>query len=114
MRQEDRECRRLCDIQANLFERSITSLDTSSEIFVRRFMNSNIAKELDSGAFLDDTKTIEDIFNSLDEQYGKSSYGSVKYHREVMYWSGYLYRYFCYCLALQNKIIVTQLIQLIQ
>ena len=103
MRQEDRECRRLCDIQANLFERSITSLDTSSEIFVRRFMNSSIAKELDSGAFLDDTKTIEDIFNSLDEQYGKSSYGSVKYHREVMYWSGYLYRHFCYCYEISSK-----------
>ena len=103
MRKIDKEGKRLCDIQAELFERSLVSLEMSSEVFVRRFMNSKIAGELDSKAFLDDSKTIADIFRELDDQYGESSYGSVKYDREVMYWVGYLYRYFSYTYGLSSK-----------
>lgn len=103
MKKIDREGLRLCDIQAELFQESIEEVDMSSEIFVRRFMNSKIACELDNLSFLDDSKTIKDIFNCLDEQYGKSNYGSVKYHQEIMYWSGYLYRYFVYTYEISSK-----------
>ena len=47
MRMIDRDGKRLCDIQAELFEQSVYSLDISSEVFARRFMNSNEAKQLD-------------------------------------------------------------------
>ena len=103
MRKIDRDGLLLCDIQAELFEQSVSVLDMSSEIFVRRFMHSRVACELDSKAFLDDTKTNQYIFDSLDEQYGKTSYGSVKYHRDVMYWAGYLYRYFAYTYEISSK-----------
>ena len=99
----DRDGKRLCDIQAELFEKSVSTQDMSSEVFVRRFMNSKIATELDSKAFLDDSKTINDIFNGLDLQYGKTSYGSVKYNKDIMYWVGYLYRYFCYTYDVSSK-----------
>jgi hypothetical protein len=33
----------LCELQANAFEMSADSTDVSSEIFIRRFMNSNVA-----------------------------------------------------------------------
>lgn len=103
MKPANRECRRLSEIQAKVFEKSVSSLDMSSKMFVKRFMNSDVAKEFDSGAFLDGTKTIDDVFASIEEQYGKSSFGSVKYHREVMFWSGYLYRHFCYCYEISSK-----------
>ena len=103
MRQVDRDCYRLAEIQAKLFEQSISQLHMGSEIFVRRFMNSEIAKELDSKAFLDGTETIFDIFDSLDDEYGKTTYGTVKYHRDVMYWCGYLYRCFCYHYEVSSK-----------
>ena len=103
MRKADRECRRLADIQAKLFEESVTILQMSSEVFVRRFMNSKIATELDNYAFLEDSKSTKDIFDSLDEQYGKLNYGSFKYHKDVMFWSGYLYRHFCYCYEVTSK-----------
>lgn len=99
----DRDGKRLCDFQAELFEKSVSTQDMSSEVFVRRFMNSKIATELDSKAFLDDSKTINDIFNGLDLQYGKTSYGSVKYNKDIMYWVGYLYRYFCYTYDVSSK-----------
>lgn len=103
MKSMNKQGRELCEIQAKLFEQSISKLEMSSEVFVRRYMNSKIVKELDSLAFLEDTKTIEDIFDSLDEQYGPSTYGSVKYHRDIMYWCGYLYRYFSYCYEISSK-----------
>lgn len=103
MKAVDRDCKRLCDIQAELFERSVTQLNMSSEIFVRRFMNSKIANELDNESFLDDSKTIEDIFNELVDQYGKLNYGSKKYDRNAMYWTGYLYRCFAYTYELSSK-----------
>lgn len=99
----DKEGKRLCDIQADLFEASVTKLEMSSEIFVRRFMNSKVAAELDNKAFLDDSKTINDIFMELDEQYGVSNYGKDKYDKNVMYWVGYLYRYFSYTYNLSSK-----------
>ena len=64
---------------------------------------SKIVCELDNLSFLDDSKTIHDIFNELDSQYGKSSYGSRKMNRNEMYWAGYLYRWFTYTYGLTSK-----------
>lgn len=103
MRKEDRECHRLCEIQARVFEHSSVALNSSSEIFFRRFMNSNIAKEFDSRAFLEGNKTLHDVYDDINEQYGESSYGSIIYNRDVMYWCGYVYRHFCYCYEVSSK-----------
>ena len=103
MKQINRDALLMFDMQARLFEESVEKVNTSSEIFVRRFMNSNVAREFDSGAILDDTKSIPAIFWEIEEEYGESDYGSVKYHRDVMYWCGYLYRYFSYFYELSSK-----------
>lgn len=103
MRNIDGDGKKLCSIQADLFEKSVTNLEMSSEVFARRFMNSNVVLELDNNSFLSDSKTVEDIFADLDNQYGKTSYGSVKYNQEAMYWAGYLYRYFAYTYELSSK-----------
>ena len=103
MRAIDREGKRLCEFQAELFEKSVSDLEMSSEIFARRYMNSKIVHELDSGSFLEGNMDIADIFEELDKQYGPSTYGSIKYHRDIMYWAGYLYRYFCYCYDVSSK-----------
>lgn len=103
MKQINRDALLMFDMQARVFEESVEKVNTSSEIFVRRFMNSNVAREFDSGAILDDTKSIPAIFWEIEEEYGESNYGSVKYHRDVMYWCGYLYRYFSYFYELSSK-----------
>ncbi len=36
----------LCTLQAETFEKSVEKMDTSSEIFIRRFMKSEIAKKI--------------------------------------------------------------------
>ena len=103
MRIKDKECIQLAEIQADLFEKATKTLDMSSNIFFRRFMNSNIAKDFDSGAILENSVSINGIFSELEMQYGPINYGSKKYHPDVMYWCGYLYRHLCYIYEISSK-----------
>ena len=84
----------LCKLQAETFENSIDKMDTSSEIFIRRFMKSEIAKRLDDESILETNIQANDILELINEEYGISNYGSVKYTRNEIYWIGYIYRYF--------------------
>ena len=86
MRKFDKDGLILCEMQGQVFEMSIETTSTSSEIFIRRFMQSIIAKSLDSGDILQTNIQPKDI----------SKYGSVKYSPNEMYWIGYIYRYFSY------------------
>ena len=81
----------LCELQATAFEKSIDKMESSSEIFIRRFMRSRIAKRLDDGSVLENNIQAEDILQLVNEEYGFSNYGSVKYTRNEMYWIGYIY-----------------------
>ena len=84
----------LCDLQATAFENSIDKMDSSSEIFIRRFMKSKVAKRLDNESVLNSNMLANDILQLLNEEYGVTDYGSVKYTHNEMYWIGYIYRYF--------------------
>ena len=84
----------LCKLQAEAFENSIDKMDTSSEIFIRRFMKSEIAMRLDNESVLESNIQANDILELINEEYGISNYGSVKYTKNEIYWIGYIYRYF--------------------
>ena len=86
----------MCTLQAETFEKSVEKMDTSSEIFIRRFMKSKIAKRFDNESILESNIQANDILELIDEEYGISNYGSVKYTRNEMFWIGYIYRYFAF------------------
>lgn len=86
----------LCKLQAEAFENSAYKMNTSSEVFIRRFMKSDIAKRLDNESVLESNIQANDILELINEEYGVSNYGSVKYTRNEIYWIGYIYRYFAY------------------
>lgn len=86
----------LCNLQAETFEKSVDKMDTSSEIFIRRFMKSEIAKRLDNASVLESNIQANDILELINEEYGVSHYGSVKYTKNEIYWIGYIYRYFAF------------------
>lgn len=92
----------LCELQATAFENSIEKMDSSSEIFIRRFMKSEIAKRLDNESILESNIQANDILELINEEYGISNYGSVKYTRNEIYWIGYLYRYFAFTYELSS------------
>ena len=57
----------LCELQAKAFENSIDKMESSSEIFIRRFMKSKIAKRLDNQSILDGNIQANDILTLVDE-----------------------------------------------
>lgn len=103
MKTIDKDGLSLCTLQGNVFASSLDNAECSSKIFMRRFLNSKVAREFDSSSILDGTLTIKDIFFELEEEFGKTSYGREKYDREVLFWIGYIYRYFAYTYNLTSK-----------
>ena len=87
---------KLCSYQADLFEDSVKYTECSSAIFIRRFMNSALAKRMDSIGFLFDSLEVTSAIDEVEAQYGASSYGVEKYSVEEMHWIGYIYRYWAY------------------
>ena len=65
MRKFDKDGLILCEMQGQVFEMSIETTSTSSEIFIRRFMQSIIAKSLDSGDILQTNIQPKDIFERI-------------------------------------------------
>ena len=86
----------LCELQARTFELSVEMAEVSSAVFVRRFMRSEAAKWLDKEAVLTLNIQPADLLSMVEEQYGPSTYGSVRFSKNEMYWIGYLYRYYAY------------------
>lgn len=91
---------KLCQTQAKIFELSVNQTKYSSPIFIRRFMFSSIAKALDNQVYLYQSDTIYEAFNVLNEEFGTSDYGKIKYSEDQMYWIGYIYR----CIAIKYNL----------
>ena len=80
---------KLCDIQGRLFENSAAY---ASEGFIRAFMNSKVAEHLDSPYNKLQWMGEEYLLEELEEEKELSTEGE-KYASDVLYWIGYLYRY---------------------
>lgn len=102
MKQIDNTGSILCELQADTFVKAAEKLSCSSEIFIRRFMNSISAVILDSDYVLNEIMTPESIIEQINEQYGPSSYGQVKYTADELFWIGYIYRYFAYTYGISS------------
>lgn len=105
MKSMDRDGRLLCQMQGKIFEQSAEYYNTSSAVFVRRYMNSDYAARMDHAGNLDRPTDVSEVFGSLDSQYGPSSYGSEKYMPDELYWIGYIYRYWAYTREISSKTI---------
>jgi hypothetical protein len=103
MRKMDSLGLKICSYQALLFESSIVQTDCSSKIFIRRFMNSNLSKRMDSVGFMFDSLDVSDAIKELEAQYGVSAYGVEKFTVEEMHWIGYIYRYWAYITEKSSK-----------
>ena len=80
---------KLCDIQGRLFERSTAY---ASEGFIREFMNSEVAEHLDSPYNKLQWMGEEYLLDELKDEKTLGIDGE-RYSPEVLYWIGYLYRY---------------------
>ena len=87
---------KLCDIQGRLFELSAEKKYNSAE-FIKAFMTSNTAKELDSRynrmQWAGEEYLLEEVVNAAAD--ALTTDGEI-YSADVLYWIGYIYRYWHY------------------
>ena len=91
-----------CQIQGNIFAKS-TQLKCSSKVFIRRFMLSKTCERMDKNGILFDSFSEEDIYAELEKENGKFNYGKIKIGNEVLFWIGYIYRYWSICCDMSSK-----------
>lgn len=84
--------RQLCDVQGRLFELSLKS-GYDSQRFVELYMNSETVEYLDKPYDRMQWAGEEYILENLVEEAGEISVTGKKFPKEVMYWMGYIYRY---------------------
>ncbi len=85
----------ICDNLGKLFALS-TKEDYSSPIFLRRFLHSDVIEKFEKhqSAFI--TPFTDELIEDINNQFGKSEYGTIKYNIDAMYWLGYVYGYISY------------------
>lgn len=109
MKKIDEEGLKLCALQAEVFADSLITTQCSSPVFIRRFMNSEVAARMDRRGFLLEACDVTSILNEVYTQYGPTSYGRERYGREELYWLGYLYRYWAYTYEKSSKQVYKQM-----
>ena len=98
----------LCDIQGRLFKLSARRGINSAE-FIKVFMKSATAKALDSTynrmQWAGEEYLLEEVIDEVGDKFEKS--GEV-YAEELIYWIGYIYRYWHYMTGESSKEIYKQ------
>lgn len=99
---------KMCDIQGRLFELAAKKRVGSSG-FIKTFMNSETAKALDSTynrmQWAGEEYLLEEV---LDGANGSISIEVEIYSKDMLYWIGYLYRYWHYYTGESSKGIYKQ------
>lgn len=101
----DKFNRKLCDVQGRLFEMSAKD-DYDSKAFITAFMNSDIAKGLDSS--FDRTQWAGEEYLYAEFTESNNIPKGKTYDVEVLHWIGYIYRYWHYYTNETSKKIIKQ------
>ena len=105
MKKFDHEGLILVEYQGKIFEKS-TELNCSTAIFIRRFLHSNLLKKLDANDTTLLTLDVNEGMDSIQNQFGDSDYGKIKYSKSAMFWIGYMYRYISYTRNVTTKFVM--------
>ena len=87
--------RQLCDIQGRLFELALKN-KYDCPAFIKTFMNSQAAAALDDIYDRLQWAGEEYILEELEDEAKGLEKAGIIYNKEVMYWIGYIYRYWHY------------------
>lgn len=82
----------LCEMQAELFVQS-QEKGYASESFIKTFMNSDIAEDLDMPFNHMQWAGTHYLMSRMEEEHADELVRGECYDTETLYWAGYLYRY---------------------
>ena len=97
---------KLCDIQGRLFELS-GKKEYDSAAFIKTFMTSDVAKGLDSKFNRLQWAGEEYLLAEVEDIAPLPKSGKI-FDKEILYWSGYLYRFWHYATGEDSKEIYRQ------
>lgn len=98
----------LCDTQGQIFALS-GERGYGSETFIKAFMNSSVAKEMDKVFHHVQWAGKEYVFSAFEDECGETIEKSGEtFDRETLYWIGYLYRYWNLCRGEDSRTIYKQ------
>ena len=97
---------KLCDIQGRLFELS-GKKEYDSAVFIKTFMTSDVAKGLDSKFNRLQWAGEEYLLAEVEDIAPLPKSGKI-FDKEILYWSGYLYRFWHYTTGEDSKEIYRQ------
>ncbi len=110
MRNFDYNGQTLAKIQGELFAEYPACEKCSPLIFIRRFMNSNLARRFDNLTVLSDADSIYTFVDELNEEYGVTKFGDPNlFPPEVLYWVGYLLRYWCFTYEISSRQLIKKI-----
>ena len=99
---------KLCDIQGRLFELSANQKYDSIK-FIRVFMNSDVSRALDSKynrmQWAGEEYLLDEVIENAKTE---SLIGGEVFSKDVLYWIGYIYRYWHYYSGEDSKKIYKQ------
>ena len=105
MREFDHNGLLLAEYQGKLFEKSC-DLNCSTGIFLRRFLHSDLLNSLDTNNPSLLSLDVNEGINSINDQFGDSDYGKIKYSKSSLFWMGYMYRYISYTRESSTKFVM--------
>ena len=105
MRKFDHNGLLLAEYQGKLFEKSY-ELNCSTGVFIRRFLHSNLLNKLDANSPSLLSLDANEGIDSIEEQFGNSNYGKIKYSPNALFWMGYMYRYISYTREIRTRFLM--------
>lgn len=100
---------KMCDIQGRLFELS-GKQGYASECFIESFMDSEVAASLDQTydrmQWAGEEYLLEELSAEAGEKLLKDD--NAVFHNEILYWTGYIYRYWAYLTGENSRKIYRQ------
>jgi len=97
----------LCEMQAQLFVQS-QEKGYASEFFIKAFMNSDVAKDLDMPFNHMQWAGSHYLMSRMEEEHANELVQGECYDTETLYWAGYLYRYWHICTGESSRDILKQ------
>lgn len=97
----------LCDMQGKLFEMSAAK-GYASEKFIKEFMLSPIAHDLDSEFNFMQWAGKEYIMERMESEHADCLINGEIFDEEALFWIGYVYRYWHFMTGESSKVILKQ------
>ncbi len=97
----------LCDMQGRLFVMS-GEKGYDSESFIKAFMKSDIARDIDSEFNFMQWSGKEYIMERIEDELKDRLQSGIVYDEEVLFWIGYVYRYWQFYTGENSKTILKQ------